>query len=274
MVLSDIAYSTGATTTGSINLLLDIYQPDATCTANRPTVLYVHGGAFVIGTKNGVGVTEMAEAMNDRGINFVSIQYRLTPDNPVPSPQFKAVTNDLEASGFLAEDAIRANAIASAFEDTVAALNFLRDNQDTYCLDTDRLAYWGSSAGAVTVLQVAYGLNQFDIDRPEPLVVVDYWGLLFRNSDLETGEAPFFVLHGTQDPTVDYQSALDITARAGEVSVPFALYSVVGAGHGFEATGTFTNAFEGDLLIDLTADFVEAHLRGGTPVYRDVNITP
>jgi len=29
-------------------------------------------------------------------------------------------------------------------------------------------------------MQVAYGLNQFSIARPEPAVVIDYWGdLLF-----------------------------------------------------------------------------------------------
>ncbi len=273
-MLSDIMYSTAQTTDGSIELFLDIYQPTAECDANRPTVLFVHGGGFTSGNKVGSNVQRMADVMTSRGINFVSIQYRLQGDNPVPSPAFAEVRDDLVDAAIDGGNDPRIDAIASAFEDTVSALNFLESNEDTYCVDTDRIGYWGSSAGAFTVLQVAYGLNQFGIERPEPKVVVDFWGNLLRDSDLEVGEAPFFVIHGTNDPTVAFQDAVDLTNRAQLVAVPFAFYSIEGGGHGFGNTGTFTSTVEGTTLIDLTADFVEAHLTGATPLYRSVNVTP
>lgn len=262
----DILYSTAATQSGTIELFLDIYQPSANCSANRPTIVFVHGGGFVTGNKAGSNVTQMAAAANARDITFVSIQYRLEDDQAVLTAPFAAVRDDLVAfsggvSGSLA------TAIGAAFEDTVSALNFLESNDDTYCIDTNSLAYWGSSAGAFTVLQVAYGLNQFGIARPEPQVVVDYWGNLLRDSDLELGEAPFFVLHGTADPTVAYQDALDLTAQADIVGVDYALYSVTNAGHGFGATGTFTNEVDGETLLERTISFVDAHLNGGTPIY-------
>lgn len=274
-VLSDIKYGTGDTLSGPVDLLLDIYQPDATCTGSRPTVLFVHGGGFTMGDKaGGPEIGEMAEAMNARGINFVSINYRLDPVDPVPSAQFQAVIDDLADAGFGNADNPLADAVGAAFEDAVTALNFLEDEQDTYCVDISRFGYWGSSAGATTVLQVAYGLNQFDISRPEPLVVVDYWGNLIRDTDLEAGEAPFFVIHGTGDTVVDYQSAIELTSQADMVAVSYAFYSVVGAGHGFDATGTFTNTVDGVTLIDLTADFVAAHLTGETPLYSNVDVNP
>ena len=154
------------------------------------------------------------------------------------------------------------------------AFYFLRDNQVSFCADMSRVAYWGSSAGAFTVLQVAYGLNQFGIDRPEPSVVIDYWGALFRPSDLEVAEAPFLVIHGTQDNTVDYQNAVDLTNRAQIVSVSHAFYTVIGAGHGGQAVGLDVNEVDGQTLHELTFDFVEAHLNGEAPVYQTVEITP
>jgi acetyl esterase/lipase len=274
-VVSDIQYGEGATTTGSIALLLDIYQPDVTCQGNRPTVLFVHGGGFTMGNKaGGAAIRAMADAMNARDINFVSINYRLDPDNPVPSAPFQSVIDDLVSAGFGNAGNPLNDAIGAAIEDTVSALRFLESSQDAYCIDTSRLAYWGSSAGAFTVLQVAYGLDQFGIARPSPLVVVDYWGNLIRDSDLDLGEAPFFVIHGTNDQTVSYQSAVELTNQADSVAVNYAFYSVIGAGHGFDATGTFTYTVDDVTLIDITADFVKAHLGGGMPLYRSVEVRP
>lgn len=268
VLTSDIQYGEGATTNGNIPLLFDLYAPDEPCTANRPTVLFAHGGGFVGGSKSDENVPPLAQEMVSRGINFVSIDYRLDPQNPLPSQPFVDVLDDIaeELGGDLG-DTSRADAIAAAIEDTVTALNFLESNQDNLCVDTDRIAYWGSSAGAFTVLQVGYGLNQFGIQRPEPAAVVDYWGRLFRVSDMEVGEAPFLVLHGTNDPTVDFQNAVDITNQAGVVGLDFAFYTVTGGGHGFNPTGTFTLTVDGQTLLERTADFIEAHLTGGTPIY-------
>lgn len=273
-VTSDIQYGQGATANGDIPLLLDLYQPDEACTANRPLVFFVHGGGFTGGDKVSGNAIFRAEQMNARGFNFVSINYRLDPDEPLPSTQFVNVVDDVLADGFGDPNDPRLDAIAAAFEDMVTALNFLRANEDQFCTDTSRLAYWGSSAGAFTVLQVAYGLNQFGIDRPEPDVVIDYWGALIRPFDLEVAEAPLFVIHGTADNTVDYQNSVDLTNRANLVGVPHAFYTVIGAGHGGRATGIDTNMVDGQTLHELTFDFIEAHLTDGMPVYQTIDITP
>lgn len=264
---SDIQYGEGATVSGNIPLFLDLYAPDEACNTNRPTVLFVHGGGFTGGNKAGTNVETIADEMVSRGINVVSIQYRLDPQDPLPSQIFVDVVDDVVAAGGGDPNEPRLDAIAAAFEDTVLALNYLADNEGDLCVDTGRIAYWGSSAGAYTVLTVAYGLNQYGIQRPAPGVVVDYWGGLFGDSNLEVGEAPFFVIHGTQDATVPYQEAIDLTNRADVVGVSFALYTVNGGGHGFGATGTFTNTVEGQTLLERTGDFVEAHLTGSAPIY-------
>jgi len=274
VVTRDIQYGEGQVIGGSMPLFLDLYEPAEDCSQNRPTTLFVHGGGFTGGNKRSDNTEELAREMTKRGTNFVSIQYRLNPDEPLPSAPFVEVMDDLiaAAGGNVSDD--RVDAIAAAFEDTVTALNFLEANQDSLCSDTNRLAYWGSSAGAYTVLQVAYGLNQFGIQRPDPMVVIDYWGNLFRDSDLEVGEAPFLIVHGTEDRTVSYQDAIDLADQADVVGVRYALYSVIGAGHGYGATGVNSNRIDGQTLLERTGDFVETHLFGEAPVYGRFNINP
>ncbi|MEL6239507.1 MAG: alpha/beta hydrolase [Pseudomonadota bacterium] len=273
-VTTDILYGQGATTAGSIDLFVDVYQPSETCDANRPVVLFLHGGGYVSGDKQSDDVTELADAMNARGLAFVSIQYRLQADDAVVSAEADAFLREsLEDSDLVVPDVLNTTIIASV-EDTLLALNFLEDNQDTYCLDTSRIAYTGSSAGTITVLQVAYSLEDFTTDFPQPTVVADLWGDLPIDEDLDPGEAPFIVVHGTDDPLVPYQAALDLTAQADVVGVPFALYSVQGAGHSFSGTNFFETEFEGETLSNITADFVEDHLTGEAPVYGRFDVQP
>ncbi len=272
-VQRDIEYRSAPTQNGQMPLLLDIYQPDSACAANRPTIVFVHGGSFIVGNKDSAEIRLVAEGANARGFNFVSIQYRLQGDAPLLSAEFTGVRDDLiAATGGQAGP--RSDAIAAAFEDTTSALNWLESNAGTYCLDMSNYALWGSSAGSFAVMQVAYGLNQFGITRPEPRATVNYWGGLFRSTDLETGEAPVLTLHGTADTTVDYQNALDVADRADDQGVNNALYGVIGADHAWGAIDVEQVQFEGRSVLDLSLDFAEAHITSATPVYRRVEITP
>jgi len=268
---SDIEYTQAATENGNIPLLLDIYQPDASCAANRPTVLFIHGGGFVAGNKSSANITRLAEAVNEKDMNFVSIQYRLQGDDPVLSPTFQNIAGEFIAITPIPQQPL-VNAAVAATEDTVAALTWMENNAGEYCLDTTNLAYWGSSAGSITVMQVAYGLNQFSIARPEPAVVIDYWGDLPRDTDLEFMEAPLFILHGNEDDVVPYQSALELEARADAVGVAFAFYTVDGGGHAFGEIDIFTLESNGISLLDHTVNFIEAHLVGGLPDYVTVTV--
>ena len=261
---SNIEFKQAATESGDLPLRLDIYQPSDRCDANRPTVLYVHGGSFTSGDKSSVFITALANATNDKGFNFVSINYRLAGNEAVLSDPYKPIFDrfvvEAEGSG---TSSVIINAAVAATEDTVSALNWMQTNADTYCLDMSRLAYWGGSAGSYTVLQVAYGLNQYNIARPEPDVVINYWGDLFLDTDLEFREAPFLTVHGDADTVVDYLHAVDLAERADEVGVPYSFYTGVGDGHGVNPL----KQVNGVTLLDLTVNFIDAHIVGGTPLY-------
>ena len=248
---------------GSVDLLLDIYQPEATCTAPRPTIFYVHGGGCILGDKQDSLVAAIAPRVTAAGFNFVSINYRLAGDNPVLSPAFAEVGQAYIDDGTIAPDAPLYVPIMASFEDGVTALNWMEDNAAQYCFDISRLGYWGSSAGTFVTLQIAYALDQFDIERPEPRFVNAWWGVLLRDADLEAGEAPFLILHGEQDPVVPYRDSEELAARAEDVGVPYAFYTLLGAGHGFD-TGNEAQTLAG---IELSVRFAVDHLTDATPTY-------
>ena len=261
VLISDIDYGK------TVHNTLDIYQPSGTCESNRVTVFFVHGGGFRSGDKVGGAVTERARASNDKGFNFVSINYRLEGDDPILSSEFQAIHDELVTQD-PPNDPENKNAEIAALEDSVDALNFLVNHQDEYCLDMARLAFWGSSAGATNILSLAYSMDQFGISRPEPDVVINYWGDLRRDDDMDVMEAPFLTIHGDEDPTIDYQVAIDLTDRGTAIGVPFTFYTDVGGGHNVNTMQTVN----GVTLIDLTVDFIEAHVIDGLPLYEIADV--
>jgi len=125
VLISDIEFTQAATESGSRPLLLDIYQADTSCDANRPTVLFVHGGGFVSGDKANPNVLALSEAVNERGLNLVSIQYRLFGDAPVLSAPFQAISDEFLPLTPITDQFLLDAAVA-ATEDTVTALTSTR----------------------------------------------------------------------------------------------------------------------------------------------------
>ncbi|MGB0907472.1 MAG: alpha/beta hydrolase [Maricaulaceae bacterium] len=252
------------------NNLLDIHQPSNSCTEKRPTVVFAHGGGFVGGDKAANRAQTMGPPVLEKGWNFVSINYRLEEDNAVLSPNYQAIYDDTRPTQPQETDSIVRTFVA-ALEDANTALNFLAANEDAYCMDTSRLAVWGSSAGAYTMLSSTYLLDNYGITGPKPDVLIDYWGDLVLDQTLGFMETPFLALHGDDDPIVPYQHALDLTARADEVNVPYSLYTVINGGHGdFDLN---TVMIGNKTIMETTIDFIEAHIVGGVATYEKVTVS-
>lgn len=269
--LSNITYKQAATSSGNIPMRLDIYQPSDICNANRPTVLFVHGGSFITGDKFSALFRSLGIAANEKDFNFVSINYRLAGDDAVLAPEYQVIADDTTL-GFPTADPVIINAAVAAIEDTVDALKWMETNADLYCLDLSRLAYWGSSAGSYTVLNVAYTLDQYNITRPDPDVVINYWGDLVRDADIMFMDAPFLTLHGDSDTVVPYSAALELAAQGDAVNVPYTFYTVTGAGHAWTSIDVFNTQINGRSILDNTLNFIEAHIVGGMPTYETVSV--
>lgn len=97
--------------------LLDVYYPEGT-TKPLPTIVSIHGGGYVYGTKE--IYRRYGMDMASRGFAFVNFNYRLAPKWKFPTP----------------------------LADTGAVLEWVVKNQHRYHLDPDRIILVGDSAGA------------------------------------------------------------------------------------------------------------------------------
>ena len=77
--LKNIVYSNQS------GMVLDLYPAAQQAHAPAPTVVYVHGGAWTTGNKNGGYSLELAPAITERGGIFVALNYRLAPEFLFPA---------------------------------------------------------------------------------------------------------------------------------------------------------------------------------------------
>ncbi|NQY39317.1 MAG: alpha/beta hydrolase fold domain-containing protein [Henriciella sp.] len=269
---TDIVYGSGLVENSAVDLLLDIYQPEGECTDPRPFVLGIHGGGFTGGSKSAAPWITNMEAVAGRGLIGLSIDYRLVGDLPLVSAEFQPLLDELLtlADQINLDDRQRdqLNAAVAAFEDTTVALEWARENAEARCLDIDRFAIWGSSAGAITALHVSYALDDFFIDRPDPLVTVDYWGSLFLPGLIDANGPPLYILHGTNDTTQVYEdTAVPLAAEADAAGIPYTFYTIENGPHGFGSVDPSRVHINGNDPTEVTVDFIEAHLTDGTPLY-------
>lgn len=104
--------------------LLDVYYPDGAAEA-LPTIVSIHGGGYVYGSKE--VYRRYGMDMARRGFAFVNFNYRLAPKWRFPAP----------------------------LADTNAVLQWVSKNAKRYHLDPDRILLVGDSAGAQLASQFA-----------------------------------------------------------------------------------------------------------------------
>ncbi|MCB9883607.1 MAG: alpha/beta hydrolase [Planctomycetes bacterium] len=193
-------------------LRLDLYTPQGDTATTRAAVVVVHGGGFRSGDKGTAQFVNLCNDFAKRGYIAISINYRLRP---------------------LTQPLIRENAIDAA-HDMKAAVRWLRKNGAQLRLDETRIACLGSSAGAITCCEAAYVPGEGSSGNPgfssKVHAVIDLWGFLWDLSEMQAGEAPVQIIHGTNDQTVPYSHAVELDQRARQVGVPSELHKVQ-AGH-------------------------------------------
>lgn len=218
-VISDIHYRTAPDENGDpVDLALDIYQPAGDTAENRPMVLWMFGGGFVSGAKDGPLEQIMGQHFASRGYVVASISYRLRSSTSIP-------------------------AIVDAYEDARAALAWLRDHADDYGIDPERVVSSGMSAGAVTALNTAYLPDRsagegLPSDPSHVDAVLSFAGITI--GQIEPGEPPVFMAHGTADVVVPYAIAESQCDLANSVGVE----CVLDAYPGFSHVGVLANLDE------------------------------
>ena len=129
---SDVCYGPDARN------VLDFWE--ATGNGPRPLLIYIHGGGWLTGDKSKKGPA--FQPFLDRGISVAAINYRLTPENPLPAP----------------------------VHDAARAIQFLRSKANQWNIDTKHIALTGPSAGGCTAMWLLLHDDIADPQATDPVL--------------------------------------------------------------------------------------------------------
>lgn len=213
---SNLVYGVAQNWLGNTDSLrFDYYElkPESDSVATRPTIILVHGGSFLFGTRG--DMQNQAIDYVRRGFNVASISYRLGWN--------------FGTFGVCNGDTIGLKkAIYRAIQDGRAALRYLHTNSATFKIDTNAIFMGGISAGGAMAVQIAY-ISQGDLDRlfaqgktdlghidssgnnlPSNWKlrgVINMWGAIIDTTfNQPLANIPVISFHGTADATVPYIS--------------------------------------------------------------------
>ena len=129
---SDVAYGSHA------RHVLDFWK--APGDSPRPLLVYIHGGGWLTGDKTKKGPA--IQPFLDRGISFAAVNYRLTPEHPLPAP----------------------------VHDAARAIQFLRTKAAEWNVNSRRIALTGPSAGACTCMWLLLHDDLADRQASDPVL--------------------------------------------------------------------------------------------------------
>ena len=181
-------------------LTMDVYMPKDKGTATRPLLVLIHGGGFYNGNKTNAGYEEWGRYFASLGYTVASINYRLG---------FHANKASIEKAGY------------RAVQDANAAIRYIIHNYSDYGADPDRVFVAGTSAGAITALNLAFmhqenvpssAKNEGLLEDVNPHIkekftirgVGSMWGAVNDLSIIGNEDIPIISFHSTGDPVVPF----------------------------------------------------------------------
>jgi acetyl esterase/lipase len=243
MVEANITYITA----NNYEAKLDVYRP-RDLTQPNPVVIFIHGGGWVAGTKEGSALELLPYLM--MGFSVVNVEYRLA----------------------------RVSLAPAAVEDCRCALQWVIRNAERYKFDTNKIVVTGMSAGGhlalmTGMLPAAAGLDRQCSGTTDMKVaaIINWYGITDVNDLLDgpnmkgyavvwlgsqinrdeiarrvspltyvrAGLPPILTIHGDADPTVPYNHAVRLHQALDRAGVPNQLLTIPGGKHGgFNAAET------------------------------------
>ena len=243
---------------GDQTLTLDIHLPPADVPAQKPLIVYVHGGAWRAGSKSDMPLGKLVE----QGFAVASVDYRLSTVAPFP-----AQIHDLKA-----------------------AIRFLRARSGDYKLDASRIAIAGSSAGGhlAALVGVTNGVKDLEGTVGEHLsessdvqAIINLYGasnlesILSQSTEhglsvrvpalqlllggqptekperarlaspiahIDANDPPLLLIHGDADPQMPFEQSLEFQRAYEAAKRPVQLEVIRGGKHGgpefYDATRT------------------------------------
>lgn len=254
-VTKDIYFGENLDANGRLKVLrLDVYEPFNDQQRLRPVLVMMHGGAYWSGDKDHGQCRFLGEDLSKMGYVVISPQYRY-------EPSFISLLNE--------ERMVKA--VARGTQDAKAAVRFLikdvRENGNTWGIDTNLIFVGGASAGALNALHLAYldeedqlpqqwwdwineagGIEGESGNAGYPVRfagIINISGALARVNLLDNENRSFLSVHDTEDPQVPFGTGRPygipflpevdgssvLHARALELGIENPFYIIPGNGH-------------------------------------------
>jgi acetyl esterase/lipase len=247
-VQPDIVYGSGNNTP----LKLDVwYQHDIT--TPQPTLVYIHGGGWIFGTKEG-SVLQFLPYL-EMGWRVVNVEYRMASNTLAPA----------------------------AVEDTRCALRWVFRNAKQWNFDTSKIVLTGHSAGGhlsliTGMLPDGTGLdnNCYGDEKLKVAAIINWYGIsdvndliegknlknyavMWMGSQLNAREIakrvspltyvrsdlpPILTIHGDKDDVVPYTQATRLHEALDKVKETNKLITIKGGGHGGFTQADYVNSFK------------------------------
>eukprot|EP00929_Paragymnodinium_shiwhaense_P017999 TRINITY_DN12790_c0_g1_i1.p1 TRINITY_DN12790_c0_g1~~TRINITY_DN12790_c0_g1_i1.p1 ORF type:complete len:359 (-),score=35.73 TRINITY_DN12790_c0_g1_i1:359-1435(-) len=238
-------------------LQLDAYSPPPSDRrTNKPAVVVMHGGTFIMGDKTWSEPSTLARNFARTGYVAFSINYRLAPLWEMANVKLWGDRGPL----------------TMAYEDLQLSLRTITKYAANFSVDVDRLGIAGHSAGALTMLYYGYVPEVRDIaalaeykekvnvvlamsgaanatalckavdnvtlepinctfnSPPNPNFLPSIEAHHFINR-IPGRRVPLFQTHGTADVTIPYKNGLEAHTAAAQHGVPTKLISLEGQNH-------------------------------------------
>lgn len=245
---------------------LDLFLPkDGT---NLPIIINIHGGAFKMGSKEqGVPTEYLAQ-----GYAVASINYRLSQHAKFPAQiedcktavrwlRAHAGEYRLDPNHFAAWGASAGGHLAAMLGTTGDTKEFdIGANLDQTSHVQAVVDYFGPSDFLqMDAHRLPNGQVHDAAESPESELI---GGAIQDNKAktakanpityVTTGDPPFLICHGDQDPLVPHHQSELLEAALKKASVPVTFYTVKGAGHG---------GFKDPRVPEMTREFLAKHLK-------------
>lgn len=212
-----------------IQPLVDVYLPNAE--GPIPSIMMIHGGGFVIGSRRMSSMTYLAKGLTEDGYAVVSIDYRML---------------------------FRGGRLDESLNDVMAAFAWWQSRSDIYGLDLNRVGLLGCSAGASLMMLAStrlervwkmvgiYGAYDFEDLPGRPSTLPARMLMNTRNSEewverspvrQRGASVPTLLLHGAADTLVKRRHTDKMAHSRREAGLPVATRYYGGQPHGFLQDG-------------------------------------
>lgn len=252
-VQQDVVYATANNTP----LKLDVWYPRDN-SKSTPTLVYIHGGGWIFGTKE--GAIFQALPYLEKGWRVVNVEYRMASNSLAPA----------------------------AVEDTRCALRWVFRNAKQYNFDTSKIVLTGHSAGGHLSLITGmlpdktpldnncYADEKYGDVKMKVAAIVNWYGVTdvndiikgenlknygamwmgsMKNADeiaesvspltyVRAGLPPIISIHGDKDDVVPYSHATRLHAELDKLKVPNKLITIKNGGHGMFQLNEYKTSFD------------------------------